>query len=81
MQDDARDEEMARMMRGFRIARPPLPVARPAARRANPFEAAPIHAPRFAPPAIRRRGTKRDHDRMLAGYGKKICPNCGGFVI
>jgi hypothetical protein len=80
MQDDARDEEMARIMRGFRIA-PPPPVARPAARRANPFEAAPIHAPRFAPPAARRQGTKRKYDRMLAGYGKKRCPVCGGIKI
>jgi len=78
MADDARDEEMARLMRGFRIVAPP--VARPAARRPNPFEAAPIHVPRFAPPAARRQGVKRSHARMLAGYGKKICPKCHGYL-
>ena len=78
MADDARDEEMARIMRGVRLVAPP--VARPIARRANPFEPAPAFVPRFVPPVARPQGTKRKYGRMLAGYGRKICPKCNGYL-
>jgi hypothetical protein len=79
MADDGSDEEIAKLMRRARIREPP--VARPAPRRPNPFEpAAPVIIPRFAPPAGRPQGTKRKYARMLAGYGRKICPKCHGYL-
>ena len=80
MGDDARDAELARIMRGVRLAPPAPPIARPVARRANIFEAAPIHAPVLAPLVPRRQGVKRKLDRMQRGNGKKICPKCHGYL-